>query len=114
MAADISRVKTERRTLKEITFTALSTTGVTVDFDGVDENTVLIFTCSVNDTTVKVMKGNGIEGVADLDLSLTKDKFYVLALPSMEFKSMKGTDKGYLTIKGAATSSVAVAEIAEI
>ena len=37
MAANVSRVKTERHAVKEWAWTALATTGKTIDFDGVDD-----------------------------------------------------------------------------
>lgn len=113
--ANISRVKTERYTPKEITFTALSTSGKTIDFEGVDENTVLIFTASADDSTVTILKGDGIQGVADCELpKISANKYYVLAIASSEFKNILGTNKGCVVIKGAATTSVAVAEIDQL
>ena len=119
MAADISRVKTERYTPKKLTFTALSTTGKTIDFGGVDENTVLIFTSDAtdgaDDDTITVVAGGGIQGVQDITLGeIKKGEYSIVALSSGEFKQVAGANKGYIVVKGKATTSVAVAEIDQL
>lgn len=113
MAADITRVKTERHAVKEWAWTALATTGKTINFEGVDENCAILITGTANDT-VTFVKGDHIQGVADLALSITADKLYAIAIPSMEFKNVGGTNKGMVVVKGASTSKVAVVEIDQL
>ena len=116
MAATVSRVKTERHKIKPITFTALTTTGITLDFEGVDENCVLIFTGSAADDTITVLKGDHIQGVTDVKLAtgITQNGYGVVALPAMEFKNVSGTNKGYVVVKGKTTTSVALVEIDQL
>lgn len=115
MSATVSRVKTARHALTEWSWTSLTAnTATTVDFDGVDENCVLLVTATANDT-LTVSKGNHIQGVADLELSITADKLYAIALPSMEFKNVSGTNKGYIVVTaGKSTTSVALVEINQL
>ncbi len=116
MAATVSRVKTERHTIKPITFTALTTTGITIDFEGVDENCVLIFTGSADDDTITVLKGDHIQGVKDVTFAtgITANGYGVVAVPAMEFKNVSGTNRGYIVVKGKTTTSVAVVEIDQL
>jgi hypothetical protein len=111
--ADISRVKTIRHDVAEYTPVALATTGKTIDFEGVDENCVILITGSANDT-VTFVKGDHIQGVADLEVSITANKTYAIAVPSMEFKNVSGTNKGLVVVKGASTTTVAVVEIDQL
>ena len=120
--ADALRLKTVRHALTELKdgngtttpgFVALATTGKAFDFDGVDENCVLIITGTASDT-VTIMKGDHIQGVADLALTIAANKTYVISIPSMEFKNVSGTNKGCVVIKGASTTKVAVVEIDQL
>ena len=116
MAATVSRVKTERHKVKAITFTALTTDGITLDFDGVDENCLLIFTGTAADDTITVLKGDHIQGVTDVKLAtgISANGYGVVALPAMEFKNVSGTNKGYIVVKGKTTTSVALVEIDQL
>lgn len=114
--ADVARVKTERHTIKPIEFTALTADGITLDYQGVDENCVLIFTGTADDDTITVLKGDHIQGVADvtLETGISADGYGVVALPAMEFKNVSGDNKGCIVIKGKTTTSVALVEIDQL
>lgn len=111
--ADISRVKTIRHDVVEYTPVALATTGKTIDFEGVDENCVLLISGTAADT-VTIVKGDHIQGVADLELTIAANKTYAVSIPSMEFKNVSGTNKGCVVVKGASTTKVAVVEIDQL
>ena len=85
----------------------LSSDGVAIDFDGVDENTLLIFQTAGNVTFVK---GDHIQGVTDL--TVTVPAYGAIAVPSMEFKMTQGENKGCIVVKG--SGKVAVVEIDQL
>lgn len=114
MAATISREFTERHKGAVIDFTALSTSGVTVDFEGRDNRTAIIIqNTASSEGTVTVVSGTGIQGVTDITVTVPANKFVVLRLESGEFKQTKGTDKGCVILKGATTLKAACAELVE-
>jgi len=115
MSATVDRVKTARHALTEWEWTSLTAnTAATLDYEGVDENCVLLVTATADDT-LTVSKGNHIQGVADLALSITANKLYAIALPSMEFKNVSGTNKGFVVVTaGKSTTSVALVEIDQL
>ena len=112
MAATISKVKCKEYDVVEVAFTALSTSYKTVDFTGVDENTLLLVQNSASsEGTVTIKAGNGIAGVTALVLTIPAHKTVAFQLNSQEFKSVSGEDKGFLNVKGSATTlSLAVVE----
>ena len=107
MAADVAKIKGGyvNEISADFTFTALATTGKTVDFDGKAGYMVLLFTGSANDT-ITVVKGT--QGVADIEVAIKKDKYHFLVLDDKFF--LDGNKE--ITVKGASTSSVACIEIA--
>lgn len=105
--ADITRVKTKRHEAVPFTFTTLTTAGKTVDFSGVDENTLFIFNGAGN---VTFEMGDNIQGVKDITVEVTENS--AISVPSMEFKKTTGENKGCLVLKG--TVGVAVVEIDQL
>ena len=58
-----------------------------------------------------VEMGNGLQGVADLAVALTANKPCVLTLESGKYKLVSGEHKGYVHLKGAATTTVQAFEL---
>lgn len=77
---------------------------------GKDHKTMILL---VNDgtsvATATVKAGNGIQGVADISVSLSAGSFTFVCPESGRFKQMSGTDKGKVLITG--TAKVAVFEL---
>lgn len=97
---------------KNVTMTAptAAADGFAMDFSAQDERTVFIFqNTGTGEGTVKVLKGNGIQGVVDLDeFSVPASGIAVYRLDSGAFKNVTGDNKGKAvfvpsaaTIKGA-------------
>ena len=94
------------------TFTAGVTAGSPLDFQGRDDKTLILLNNTGSDAgTIQVKMGNGIAGVTDLVLTIPASKTVAFQLNSQEFKSVSGEDKGFLNVKGSATTlSLAVVE----
>lgn len=112
MAANISKVKCKEYAGVEVTYTALTTSYKTVDFTGVDENTVLLVSNSASAAaTLTIKQGNGIAGVADLEIEVAAGKTVALQLNSQEFMSVSGDDKGCLNVKASVASALSLAVV---
>lgn len=93
------------------TATALDgTDGIYIEYTGKDDNIVLLLQGTASDT-VTVEMGNGLQGVADLTVALTANKPCVLTLESGKYKLVSGEHKGYVHLKGAATTTVQAFEL---
>lgn len=98
-----------RNEIAALTFTALSTDGVAFEYNEADEKTVFIVKNTASaDGVITVVKGNGLQGVADITLTAVKSGESIFTLDSMLFKNGSGENKGKVVLKGAATLSVAV------
>lgn len=77
---------------------------------GKDHKTMILL---VNDgssaASATIKAGNGIQGVADLTVSLAAGKYTVVSPEAGRFKLVSGTDKGKVLITG--TAKVAVFEL---
>lgn len=112
MAANIERVKCKDYAAVEVTYTALTTSYKTVDFTGVDENTLLlVINVASSATTLTIKQGNGIGGVTDLEIEVPASKTVALQLNSQEFKSVTGDDKGCISVKASAASALSLAAV---
>ena len=94
----------DRNIAGEVELTALSADGVAFDFTEADDRTVFVATGA---GTITVLAGNGPQGVADFEITLTGD-VSVFTLDSFLFKNASGDNKGKVVIKGADTIEVGV------
>ena len=77
--------------------------GFVVDFTEKDENTLLVFENGGGDGTVTIKAGNGIQGVADLELTVPAGVHGVV-INSGEHKFVSGEHKGNVHIIPSATT----------
>ena len=84
--------------------------GLYVDFTGKDHNILLLLTGSAADT-VTIKAGDGIQGVADEEVSVTSSGTTAVNLESGRFKLTSGEHKGYVHLTGAATTTVQAVEL---
>jgi hypothetical protein len=84
------------------TSAAVGADGMEIDYSGKDFKILL----SVDTATATVKAGNGIQGVADLEVASGKS----VVLDSGMFKNVSGTHKGKVYITGA-TAKVAAIEL---
>lgn len=79
--------------------------GAYIDYTGKDSNIILLLTGSAEDT-VTIEMGDGIQGVADETVSVPGSGTVAVVLESGRFKKVSGQHKGYVHLKGAATTKV--------
>lgn len=98
---------TERNKLAKVngtgTMTALTTSYQHMTWDERDDRTSIVITAT-DSCTVTIEKGDGIQGMEDLTLSISAAGTYVLRLDSGMFKHTTGTNKGKIGIKASAAS----------
>lgn len=94
------------------TLTALTAnTAKAIDWDENDHKMVMVINnTGSSTTTLTVLAGNGIQGSADLTLSVPVG-VSLLKLESGRFKNVSGDNKGKIVIKSAGTPSVGVAAL---
>ena len=112
-ATAVSRVNVPLNELSSaITYSALDgTDGALIDFEGKDGYTLLLFTCTVADSTLTIKGGNGAKGIHDMPLDLAKDEVKGIIIDSAYFMQVSGTNKGKVAVTGKATTSVAAIEL---
>lgn len=113
MAFDVTRKRiTEPAEPLAFTFTAGKVAGTTIDFEGEDEKTLILFNNTAETAgTATIMKGDGIQGVADVKVDVPSG-FSSMVLESGSFKQLTGTNKGSVLIKpSAATITIAAIEL---
>ena len=111
MAFDVTRVRIKEEALPvAFTFTAGKTAGTTIDFQGEDEKTLILFNASAAGTCV-ITAGTGIQGVNDVTVNVPSG-FSAMVLESGAAKQITGDNKGSVLLKPSATSiSIAAVEL---
>ena len=86
--------------------TLTANTDKAIDWSENDQKMILVISAS-SATTLTVKAGNGIQGVADLTLTVPEGVSLV-KLESGRFKNVSGTNKGKVVVKSAGTPKVGV------
>lgn len=90
--------------LEFVTATAAAD-GFLVDFTEQDEKTLLVFANgAASAATVTIKAGNGIQGVADLVLSVPANETHAVVINSGEHKFVSGVNKGNVLVIPSATT----------
>lgn len=98
---------TMRNDIAKVTLEALSAnTEKALEWSENDNKMILVITAS-NATRLTVKAGNGIQGVADLSLTVAAGTSLV-KLESGRFKNVTGTNKGKIVVVSPGTPSVGV------
>ena len=98
---------TMRNNIATPALTALTAnTDKAIDWSENDQKMILVISAS-SATTLTVKAGNGIQGVADLTLTVPEGVSRV-KLESGRFKNVSGTNKGKVVVKSAGTPKVGV------
>lgn len=86
-----------------------ATNGGLITCDKADQKMLIILTNAdaSNDEVATIKKGNGIQGVADLAITVTKATTKVVVVESGKYKNISGTNKGKILITGTADVTVA-------
>lgn len=78
-----------------------ATAGAAVTFDKADQKVLLMLTnAAAAVKTGKVLKGNGLQGVADLEFSLGASETHCVVIESMKYVNVSGANKGKIIITG--------------
>ena len=90
--------------------TAITTSGVDINFNGRDENILLLIKSTASSAVkLTVAKGTGIQAVGDAEISVPAGKTVGVVLESMRFKKLSD---GTVNIKASATgTTVQVVEL---
>ena len=99
----------QRNTPALVSLTALTaSTDTPIAWDESDEKIVMVIvSSSTSDTTLTVKAGNGIQGVADLTVTVSKGTS-LLKLESGFYKNVSGANKGKIVINSPTALSVGV------
>lgn len=112
--ADISRIiagLNDFGTQDATGFVALSTSGKTINIEGKDGYTLLLFTCTANDAPT-IVGGNGDKGGQDNVLTeLAANSYGGAVIDSAYYMDVSGANKGCITVKGKSTTSVMAIEL---
>ena len=95
-------------------FVTVSTTGVLVDAEGPDHN-MRIHLKNLGATTTQtavIKKGNGLQGVADLEVELAPSAEMVVVVESGRFKNVSGDDKGKILVMDKVTTNTQAIAVA--
>lgn len=100
----VEKVKIARNDAVELLeATAITTSGVDVDFNGRDENILLLIKSTASsDVKLTVAKGTGIQAVGNKEITVPAGKTVGIVLESMKFKNLS---KGTVNIKASATGT---------
>ena len=79
---------------------ACTATGVSIPIGKDDKTVIILHNDGSSNVDVTIEKGDGLQGVNDLKVTLTAGKYYVLSIDTGAFKHLTGTEKGYVVVKG--------------
>lgn len=109
MKADRMSEAAEAGTYASMLVTPNSTDGAEFELGKDHKTMILLVNDGTGTATATIKAGNGIQGVADLSVSLTAGKYTIVSPEAGRFKLVSGTDKGKVLIGG--TAKVAVFEL---
>ena len=81
-------------------FTTCTTAGVSIPIGKDDKTVIILHNGGTSDVEVTIERGDGLQGVNNLKVALTKDKYYVLSIDTGAFKHLTGAEKGNVVVKG--------------
>ena len=95
--------------------TVVANTGALVTFDKADQNILLKLKNNITNAThtAVIVKGNGLQGVADLEIPIAASSEVCIVVESGKFMNVSGTNKGKVLILDKTTSGTAI-EVAAI
>lgn len=94
---ELQKVNLNEGKIVDLQAASSASDGFAMSFAAQDERTVFLFyNGGSSPATIKVQKGDGIQGVTDLDaFSVTNGALAVYRLDSGAFKNVSGDNKGY-------------------
>lgn len=82
------------------------TAGASVDYTNKSDGRILLMITNSNSSAAKkatILKGNALQGVEDLEISISAGKTYGIVVESGKFINTSGDNKGNVVIKGEST-----------
>lgn len=107
--ADLTSNILERNVALELTEAeAITTEGVTIDYDNKSCGKILILISNSGEGPKKatIVKGDSLQGTEDLEISVTNSKTVGIVIESGKFENVSGENKGKVVIKGEDTESL--------
>ena len=100
--AKITNTELIRNEAKEvISAVAVDTTeGASVDYTNQSDGRILLMITNGNAKKATIIKGNSLQGVEDLEISIPAGKTYGIVIESGKFVNVSGENKGEVIIKG--------------
>lgn len=80
-----------------------ATAGASVDYTNMSDGRIFLMFTNSNASAAKkvtILKGNGLQGTEDLEISIPASKIYGIVIESGKFANVSGDDKGKVVIKG--------------
>lgn len=101
----IANTKLKRNEAQEITAAAAvdATAGASIDYSNQSDGKILLLINNGNSSAAKkatILKGNALQGVEDLEISIPAGKTYGIVVESGKFENVSGDNKGKVIIKG--------------
>ncbi len=91
--------------------TSCADSGVALDYTAADNKLVILFENTSSKADAKIMAGTGIQGVADITVSLEGNKTTALSVESGAFKQTNGENKGCVIVKAPSTVNVTLVKL---
>lgn len=101
-------VRNEAKVLEEAV--AIKTTGVTVDYENKSCGSILLLVANTGSEAKKltIVKGNSLQGVEDLEVSVTNGTTVGIVVESGKFINVSGENKGKVVLKSEDDTSLTV------
>lgn len=87
--------------------------GCVIDYTAKDDGRILLIieNSGATEFTAKILKGNGLQGVEDLSITIGANASKVITIESGKFVNVSGANKGKVIINGSTNLKVAAIEL---
>lgn len=103
---EVKNTELVRNEAKEIETAVDTSAGASVDYTNKSDGRILLMITNENASDAKkatIVKGNALQGVEDLEISIPAGKTYGIVIESGKFENVSGENAGKVVIKGEST-----------
>lgn len=103
---EVKNTELVRNEAKEIETAVDTSAGASVDYTNKSDGRILLMITNGNESDAKkatIVKGNALQGVEDLEISIPAGKTYGIVIESGKFENVSGENAGKVVIKGEST-----------
>ena len=103
---EVKNTELVRNEAKEIETAVDTSAGASVDYTNKSDGRILLMITNGNGSDAKkatIVKGNALQGVEDLEISIPAGKTYGIVIESGKFENISGENAGKVVIKGEST-----------